>query len=46
MRYAVNAGGGSPQLDGPLHDVANATLYLFDEQALRRAAARIAELAG
>ena len=45
VRYAVNAAGGSDDLDGPLHDVANATPYLFDEPALRRAALRIAELA-
>lgn len=41
VRYAVNAAGGSADLDGPLHDVANATPYLFDEPALRRAAARL-----
>jgi broad specificity phosphatase PhoE len=46
VRYAVNGAGGSDDLDGPLHDVANATPYLFDEPALRRAALRIAELAG
>jgi len=46
VRYAVNAAGGSDDLDGPLHDVANATPYLFDEPALRRAALRISELAG
>jgi broad specificity phosphatase PhoE len=46
VRYAVNAAGGSDDLDRPLHDVANATPYLFDEPALRRAALRIAELAG
>jgi broad specificity phosphatase PhoE len=46
VRYALNAAGGSDDLDRPVHDVANATPYLFDEAALRRAAARIAELAG
>lgn len=45
VRYAVNAAGGGA-FDGPLHDVANATPYLFDEAALRRAAARLLELAG
>ncbi len=45
VRYAVNAAAGSDDLDGPVHDVANAAPYLFDEPALRRAAARIAELA-
>jgi broad specificity phosphatase PhoE len=46
VRYAVNAAGGSSDLDAPLHDVPNATPYLFTEQALREAASRIAELAG
>jgi broad specificity phosphatase PhoE len=45
VRYAVNAAVGSDQLDGPLHDVGNATPYLFDEPGLRRAAERIATLA-
>jgi len=44
VRYAVNAAEGSDDLDAPLHDVANATPYLFDEPALRRAVARIREL--
>ena len=46
VRYLVNAAGGSDELDGPLHYVANAAPYLFDEAALRRAVARIHELAG
>jgi 2,3-bisphosphoglycerate-dependent phosphoglycerate mutase len=46
VRYAVNAAGGSGQLDGPLHDVPNAMPYLFAEPALRAAAERIAQLAG
>jgi probable phosphoglycerate mutase len=37
VRYAVNAAAGSPDLDRPFHDVANATPYLFDEPSLRRA---------
>lgn len=41
VRYAVNAAGGSGDLDGPLHDVANATPYLFDEASLRRAVERL-----
>ena len=41
VRYAVNAAAGSDSLDGPLHDVANATPYLFDADALRRAVARL-----
>lgn len=45
VRYFVNAAGGSDTLDGPLHYVANATPYVFDEDSLARAAARIRELA-
>jgi broad specificity phosphatase PhoE len=45
VRYAVNAAAGSDTLDGPLHDVANAAPYLFDEAALGRAIERIRELA-
>jgi len=44
VRYAVNAAGGSRDLDGPLHDVRNATPYLFDEHALATAAERVEEL--
>jgi broad specificity phosphatase PhoE len=44
VRYAVNAAAGSDEFDGPLHDVANATPYLFDEPALRRAAERMRKL--
>jgi probable phosphoglycerate mutase len=46
VRYAVNAAAGSDELDGPVHDVANAMPYLFSEESLRVAATRIAELAG
>jgi broad specificity phosphatase PhoE len=46
VRYLVNAAGGSDTLDGPLHYVANAAPYLFDEGSLRRAIERIRELAG
>lgn len=45
VRYAVNAAAGSDTLNGPLHLVANAAPYLFDEDALRRAAMRIRDLA-
>ena len=41
VRYAVNAAAGSESLDAPLHDVANATPYVFDEAGLRRAVANI-----
>jgi probable phosphoglycerate mutase len=44
IRYAVNAAGGSDDLDGPEHGIPNATPFLFDEQALELAAARIDEL--
>jgi len=46
VRYLVNAACGSDELDGPLHYVANAAPYLFDETALSHAVARIRELAG
>jgi broad specificity phosphatase PhoE len=46
VRYLVNGAAGSDTLDGPLHYVANATPYLFDESSLRRAVERIRELAG
>jgi 2,3-bisphosphoglycerate-dependent phosphoglycerate mutase len=46
VRYLVNAAGGSDELDGPLHYVANAAPYLFAEATLRRAVERIRELAG
>ncbi len=44
VRYALNAAAGSDRLDGPSHDIANATPYLFDAAALARAASRIEEL--
>ncbi len=46
LRYALNAAGGSDDLDGPMHQIRNATPYLFDEHTLRRAAERIGQLAG
>jgi broad specificity phosphatase PhoE len=46
VRYLVNSAAGSDSLNGPLRSVANATPYLFDDAALRRAAERIRELAG
>ena len=45
VRYAVNAAAGSDDLDGPIHDVANATPYVFDEDGLGRAVVRMRELA-
>ena len=46
IRYALNAVAGSDDLDGPMHEIRNATPYLFDEASLRRAAERIERLAG
>ena len=46
VRYLVNAAAGSDDLNGPHKYIANATPYLFDEAALRRAVERIRELAG
>jgi broad specificity phosphatase PhoE len=46
VRYAVNAAAGSDELNGPLHSVANAEPYLFDDRTLRRAAERMRELSG
>jgi broad specificity phosphatase PhoE len=46
IRYALNAAGGSDDLDAPAHAIPNARPYLFDEATLERAAARIDELAG
>src|SRR3954447_23917094 len=37
LRYALNAAAESTDLDGPIHLIANATPYLFDEAALLRA---------
>jgi broad specificity phosphatase PhoE len=45
LRYAINAADGSNDLDGPAHQLANATPYLFDEAALRRAITQIRRLA-
>ena len=44
IRYALNAAAGSPDLDGPAHAIPNATPYLFDDPALRRAVAHIGKL--
>jgi 2,3-bisphosphoglycerate-dependent phosphoglycerate mutase len=41
LRYAINAAAGSDDLDGPTHQLANATPYLFDEVSLARAVAQI-----
>jgi len=44
LRYALNGASGSDDLDSPVHDIANATPYLFTHEALTAAAVRIAEL--
>jgi broad specificity phosphatase PhoE len=44
LRYAINAADRSDDLDGPTHQLANATPYLFDEKAFERAAAQIERL--
>jgi alpha-ribazole phosphatase len=41
IRYALNGAAGSDTLDGPAHELPNATPYLFDEESLRSAAAGI-----
>ncbi len=41
LRYALNGAGGSDELDGPVHELRNATPYLFTEETLERAAAGI-----
>jgi broad specificity phosphatase PhoE len=45
LRYAINAADGSDELDGPTHQLANATPYLFHEEALKRAVEVIERLA-
>jgi broad specificity phosphatase PhoE len=44
LRYAINASDGSDDLDGPAHQLANATPYLFDQAALTRAVEGIERL--
>ena len=45
LRYAINAADGSGDLDGPAHQLANATPYLFDDDTLSRAIGQIRRLA-
>jgi probable phosphoglycerate mutase len=45
VRYAINAADGSGDLDGPAHQLANATPYLFDKEALARAVEGIERVA-
>jgi broad specificity phosphatase PhoE len=44
IRYALNGAAGSSDLDGPVHEIPNATPFLFDRAALERAAAGVAAL--
>ncbi len=44
LRYAINAADGSNNLDGPAHQLANATPYLFDERSLNHAIEQIQAL--
>ena len=44
LRYAINAADGSDDLDGPAHQLANATPYLFDRESLARAVEGIERL--
>src|SRR6266566_2333717 len=46
IRYALNVAGGSEDLDRPVHAIPNALPFLFGDQALADAAARIELLAG
>ena len=43
VRYALNAAEGSRDPDAPHHEIANATPYLFGEERLAEAAARLAK---
>lgn len=46
LRYAVNAAADSDSLDAPIHDIRNASPYLFDESSLAHAAEVVDRLAG
>lgn len=46
LRYLLNAAGGSAELDGPVHELRNATPYLFGEEGFAAGVARLAEFAG
>ena len=45
VRYAVNAVGGSADLDGPVHEIRNCVPYLFDADGLETAVVRMRALA-
>lgn len=44
LRYLLNAAVGSDHLDDPIHHIANATPYIFDEKALAVALDRMRRL--
>jgi broad specificity phosphatase PhoE len=44
IRYALNGAAGSDSLDGPAHELRNATPFLFDEDGLQRAVGGIERL--
>jgi 2,3-bisphosphoglycerate-dependent phosphoglycerate mutase len=44
VRYLLNGAGGSDELDGPVHELRNATPYLFDEDGMRRGIAGIRQV--
>ena len=44
IRYALNVLGGSDDLDGPVHSIANAMPFLLDDEAVARAAEGIAAI--
>jgi len=45
VRYLLNAAAGSTDLDGPAHDIPNATPFAFGEAELARAADAVERLA-
>jgi phosphoserine phosphatase len=45
LRYALNAAAGSEDLEGPVHALPNATPFVFERDALARAAEAIERLA-
>ena len=45
IRYAINAADSSDDLDGPAHQLGNATPYLFDKQGLAKAVEGIERVA-
>lgn len=46
LRYALNGAAGADSLEAPIHDVPNATPFLFGTAELERAAAAIERLSG